>query len=598
MLRSFSLWIFILAIHAVDSWQAQSTAQAAAGTGQLLEALDSPNLQLEMSGAHWNPLTKTLWVTAGGAEGKGTWALKYDSGSDLFSVLEYWTGPRDEDITQVSFAEVGTNQHRMYILREGADGQPPQIIQAKMTINTVGNGNSTIEHTWTITDPIGHRLNTSGTDGAEGLTFVPDEWLIANGFVDENGAAYTSTGGLGGLMFIAHQNGGYLFAVDLSADGSNIFSNNTQNYKVVGAYKTGAGESSALCFDRSIGRLYISHGSNTFNSSHRIEVTDLTSRVLIGDATATRQMNQRALFTSPALLSPEGFACTPFLKDDGTVNSEQWAFFANDCEIGDLLADKIQSVVWYKTFKPEEASPHEELEHYKGNRQSALISTAVAVAPAITVVDGRGYPVVGRAVTFTAHSGSSVTGGITTTDGLGHATCSAWILGSTAGSQSMTVTVSGVSGSVTFIATAMLNALSISAGNGQNAEVNTAVAVNPIVTLVNVSLAPLVGATVIFTASSGGSLATTSATTDALGHATCGTWTLGSTEGVQTINVTAIGASTITISATATAAALPSTSSTASSSDSGGGKCGSGAAFATLISLCGCMCLRRRERVY
>ena len=47
-------------------------------------------------------------------------------------------------------------------------------------------------------------------EGAEGLTFVPDSYLQAQGFTDQSGNPYTSTQGMGGLMLIGYQGGGHL----------------------------------------------------------------------------------------------------------------------------------------------------------------------------------------------------------------------------------------------------------------------------------------------------------------------------------------------------------------------------------------------------
>lgn len=69
------------------------------------------------------------------------------------------------------------------------------------------------------------------------------------------------------------------------------------------------------------------------------------------------------------------------------------------------------------------------------------------------------------------------------------------------------------------------------AGDGQTATVGTAVAVAPRVRWVNGFGNPIAGATVTFTVGNGSSIAVASATTDAAGEATVGTWTLGPVSG-------------------------------------------------------------------
>jgi len=89
-----------------------------------------------------------------------------------------------------------------------------------------------------------------------------------------------------------------------------------------------------------------------------------------------------------------------------------------------------------------------------GNLQVATVSTAVAVRPAVRLLNGQGQPIVGRAVTFAAsQGGGSVTGAAATTDSNGVAQVGGWVLGSTAGSQRLLAT-SGTLAPVEFSATA------------------------------------------------------------------------------------------------------------------------------------------------
>src|SRR3989475_8756742 len=86
--------------------------------------------------------------------------------------------------------------------------------------------------------------------------------------------------------------------------------------------------------------------------------------------------------------------------------------------------------------------------------QSTLAGSAVSSPPAVIVHDGSGNPVSGVTVTFVSAAGSgSVTGGTQTTNGSGIATVGSWTLSTTAGSNTLTATSSGLTGSpVTFTA--------------------------------------------------------------------------------------------------------------------------------------------------
>jgi len=91
-----------------------------------------------------------------------------------------------------------------------------------------------------------------------------------------------------------------------------------------------------------------------------------------------------------------------------------------------------------------------------GNSQTATAGSAVSTAPSVLVTDAQGNPVQGTSVTFAVASGggSLASSGTVTTDASGIATSPAWTLGTTAGSNTLTATSTGLTGSpVTFTAT-------------------------------------------------------------------------------------------------------------------------------------------------
>jgi adhesin/invasin len=197
-----------------------------------------------------------------------------------------------------------------------------------------------------------------------------------------------------------------------------------------------------------------------------------------------------------------------------------------------------------------------------GNNQTATVGTAVAIVPSVIVRDASNSPVAGVTVTFAvATGGGSVTGGTATTDASGIATVGSWTLGTTAGSNTLTATSAGLTGSpLTFTATgtpAPATQIAINAGNNQTATVGTAVAIVPSVIVRDASNSPVAGVTVTFAvATGGGSVTGGTATTDASGIATVGSWTLGTTAGSNTLTATSAGltGSPLTFTATATPA--------------------------------------------
>lgn len=101
-----------------------------------------------------------------------------------------------------------------------------------------------------------------------------------------------------------------------------------------------------------------------------------------------------------------------------------------------------------------------------GNNQSATVSTSVSTAPSVIVKDVGNNPISGVSVTFAVTTGGgSITGSSQSTDSNGVATVGSWTLGGTAGSNTLTATASGLTGSpVTFTATG--NAASGGGGGG------------------------------------------------------------------------------------------------------------------------------------
>ena len=139
----------------------------------------------------------------------------------------------------------------------------------------------------------------------------------------------------------------------------------------------------------------------------------------------------------------------------------------------------------------------------------------------------------------------------------------------------MTASAASVTGSpVTFTATGTAAQqqtilMSKNAGDGQSWTVGAAVGIAPSVQIQNVLAGTgVAGVTVTFAvASGGGSVTGATATTDANGIATVGSWTLGTTPGANTLTATASGvtitsANPVTFSATGIASFLPTSNTT------------------------------------
>ncbi|RLB55830.1 MAG: hypothetical protein DRJ42_05080 [Deltaproteobacteria bacterium] len=166
--------------------------------------------------------------------------------------------------------------------------------------------------------------------GSEGLTFVPDEFLSAQGFVDASGTPYVSAGGMGGLFFVGHQSAGQLYVFDMNRT--------TGGYTFVGEYQTGGDETAGLEFDRSTGQLFIWHDS----SIDQIEVVRLSSTVAAGG----RRMDTIVTYDGPELITLmsnniEGIAVKPI--EDCTAAGKRDLFLTID-------GGRIWSLFLYSDF--------------------------------------------------------------------------------------------------------------------------------------------------------------------------------------------------------------------------------------------------------
>ena len=197
--------------------------------------------------------------------------------------------------------------------------------------------------------------------------------------------------------------------------------------------------------------------------------------------------------------------------------------------------------------------PAATLEIVTGNGQTATAGSAVTVAPQVRVLDADGLSVPGVAVTFSVTGGAGiVAGGTPVTDNGGLAAVSSWTLGTTAGSNTLQATVSGLP-PVTFTATGVAGAatqLTLVSGNAQTGQVGTALALPLVVRATDSNGNPAPGGTVNWTTGLG-SLSAASTITDDAGLAQV-LWTLG-TAPVAHAAAAALGGTSATVDFTATA---------------------------------------------
>jgi len=175
------------------------------------------------------------------------------------------------------------------------------------------------------------------------------------------------------------------------------------------------------------------------------------------------------------------------------------------------------------------------LEAAAGLDQTATVVTPVPIPPAVRVLNKRGRPMRGREVVFfVASGGGQVSGNVSLTDQEGIARVGTWILGPTAGDQTLQAHVPELP-PLTFTATGTAASPASIIGNGgggQTGMVGSTLDLKPSVLVKDVYGNPVDGAAIGFEVTEGGGfLSQTMALTDASGIAESGSWTLGVTQG-------------------------------------------------------------------
>ncbi len=360
----------------------------------------------QVSDLFWNPLTRTLWVAR--APG-GVWALNEAADGGFKIAASYPSINSDfEGITQGKLDEPS-----VFVLDETGGAVRKYSVA----------GNATLVRTWALAGVIPPQVANLGP---EGLTFVPDESLVDAGWP-------VSAFGSGGLFLIAHQNGGQVYAVDLDQA-------NNAGRTLIATLQTSRSESSGLAFDRSSGRLFISHNTG----GNFLEVATLAAGL-----TLQRQVE----VDSPSTSNLEGFAITPQYAADGGAPDERWCFWADDD--GNSVGNP--GLMWFRKLPPTLAA-------IAGSGQTAVEGTAVELAPSVTLRDAFGSRYVSQRVLFTATPGS-VTDGDVRTSNLGIGLVGSWILG-VAGPQQLRASAVDFPGlaPVLFTATATAAPVVVDAG--------------------------------------------------------------------------------------------------------------------------------------
>jgi len=185
---------------------------------------------------------------------------------------------------------------------------------------------------------------------------------------------------------------------------------------------------------------------------------------------------------------------------------------------------------------------------------SATVGTALATAPTFIVKDASGNAIANVAVSISVASGGGSIANAPTKTSAGATSVGTWTLGTTAGSNTLAITVSGLSTPLTITATGTAGPASkvaIVSGGSQAGAGATALPTPVVVKVTDQFGNGIPGQPVTFAVTAGGgSLSgSASATSDANGNATAPAWTLGKTNVAQTLTATS-GSSSVAVPAT------------------------------------------------
>lgn len=276
-----------------------------------------PTSAKELSGLYWNNELACLYAVG---DGGSVYLLELNNKTNTFAL----TGSADGIGGPEGITQVGNAKNEFYIIDENS------YEIRKYNFKTNYNG-VTLQKSWNLLQSPSPMTNT-GNSGPEGIAFIPDSYLQQIGFVSSStGKTYVSTKGMGGLMFIAHQDGGYIWVFDVNPNVNNDFA-------YVGKYKTNRTESCDLSFDYSTGMLYILHNLD----DNYLEVTNLTTTKVSSEY----KLSTVAEYPIPnpsGSINIEGIAVSPKYPQ----NSSLGLWLCRDVSSKSETADAVR---WFKTF--------------------------------------------------------------------------------------------------------------------------------------------------------------------------------------------------------------------------------------------------------
>ncbi len=248
------------------------------------------------------------------------WVSDPANGWGSGKLLRYKNGtgqPDAEDLTFTTGSSAG-----MYVATERNNDVSSTSKPTILRFDVTGSSAELVAtHEWDLTadlPPLGENL------GLEGITWIPDSYLVAKGFVDStaghlyNPAEYPDHAG--GLFFVGVEQNGIIYAYALN--------HTTGAFKRITSFSTGfpLGVMS-LQFDRELEYLWATCDNTCHGLSDIFEIDTTPGSPTLG------QMKLTHIFSRPAGMGDfnnEGFAFTPLSLCSGGLRKAFWADDTND----------------------------------------------------------------------------------------------------------------------------------------------------------------------------------------------------------------------------------------------------------------------------
>lgn len=254
--------------------------------------------EINWSGGHWNPVTKTLYFC------RNKWGIKSfkyhegkkGSGFTLKKNLEFRPN-KEHDFESITQSDLYSE--KVWVVNEN---------EKKLQEFDLASKVPKLLSEWNL------KKITKGYESFEGLVFVPNNYLKKFKFKDGKGRLYPKAkSGRPGIFLISDQNTGLVYAIDLNIKGQ---------VEVIGSYKLPLNSTRALDLDYQTGYLFALDGRKfvTFTLNSKID----------GDREANREFEVKKLYKSPGPQSVEGLAVisntsnktiTFMLTDDDNLNN-------------------------------------------------------------------------------------------------------------------------------------------------------------------------------------------------------------------------------------------------------------------------------------